>query len=169
MTDRDKDRDEKSATPDYLPGDEEFEEEPEEAAEAEGEVPEGEFESEGPAESAPGSAQRRFGFGRGSRDDRSGEEAERRQMGSVRGTHERVHIDDRPSAVYALLCAAALLGVLAFSWVGGVLPQSAGPTLTPLVVPTGQVTASPSAGASVTAAPSMTAAPTASPSASPSK
>ena len=90
-------------------------------------------------------------------------------MGSVRGTHERVHIDDRPSAVYALLCAAALLGVLAFSWVGGVLPQSAGPTLTPLVVPTGQVTASPSAGASVTAAPSMTAAPTASPSASPSK
>ena len=32
MTDRDKDRDEKSATPDYLPGDEEFEEEPEEAA-----------------------------------------------------------------------------------------------------------------------------------------
>jgi hypothetical protein len=156
MTDRDKDRDEKSATPDYLPGDEEFEEEPEEAAEAEGEVPEGEFESEGPAESAPGSAQRRFGFGRGSRDDRSGEEAERRQMGSVRGTHERVHIDDRPSAVYALLCAA-------------VLPQPAGPTLTPLVVPTGQVTASPSAGASVTAAPSMTAAPTASPSASPSK
>jgi len=163
MTDRDKDRDEKSATPDYLPGDEEFEEEPEEAAEAESEVPEGEFESEGPAESAPGSAQRRFGFGRGSRDDRSGEEAERRQMGSVRGTHERVHIDDRPSAVYALICAVALIGVLALTWLGGAIPKALGPTLTPLVVPTTQPSASTSAAASVSVAPSVSAAPSATP------
>jgi hypothetical protein len=172
MTDRDNDRDETPATDDDLAGDEEFEEEFEqtfeggagedEAGEDEaGEDEAGEDEAEGPAESAPSGGRRRFGLGRGARAE---EGVGTRQIGSVRGTHERVHVDDRPSAVYALVCAAALLGVLAFSWLGGVLPQAAGPTLTPLVVPTSQATASPSG----SAAPSTVASPTVTPSASPS-
>ena len=171
MTDRDKDRDATPATDDYLAGDEEFEEEPEqtfeaegEAGEAEGEAGEGEFEAEGegPAGPATSGARRRFGFGRG---DRAEEEVETRQIGSVRGTHERVHIDDRPSALFALVCAAALLGVLGFSWLGGVLPKAVGPTLTPLVVPTSQATPIPSGGAAASASvtPSASPAPTLSP------
>ena len=83
--------------------------------------------------------------------------------GSVRESHERVHIDDRPSAIYALVCAGALLGVLAFTWVGGAIPQGTGPTLTPLVVPTSQPSAATSPAASVSVAPSP------SPSASPAQ
>ncbi|MGD0407639.1 MAG: hypothetical protein ABSB34_01395 [Candidatus Limnocylindrales bacterium] len=177
MTDRDKNRDETPATDDYLAGDEEFEEELEqtfegegEAGEGEGEAGEGEGEAEGEGPAGPASgARRRFGFGRSGRAE---EEVETRQMGSVRGTHERIHVDDRPSALYALVCAAALLGVLAFSWLGGVLPKAAGPTLTPLVVPTSQATAIPSGSAAASASVTPSASPAATlspaPSASPS-
>ncbi|MGA2512205.1 MAG: hypothetical protein ABSG37_01110 [Candidatus Limnocylindrales bacterium] len=163
MTDRDKDRDEAPTTDEFPAGDEEFEEEPEQTFEAEGEAGEGEIE--GPEEPVPSGGRRRFGFRRG---DRSDDEVDTRQIGSVRGTHERVHIDDRPSALYALICAAALLGVLAFSWLGGVLPKAAGPTLTPLVVPTGQPTASPGESAAASATVTASASPTLSPSPAPS-
>src|ERR1035437_7996443 len=113
---------------------------------------EAEFEEQETDEVPSAGSGRRFGFGRG---DRSAEREDRPHAGSVRESHERVHIDDRPSAIYALLCAGALLGVLAFSWVGGVLPKSVGPTLTPLVVPTSQATVSSSASASL--APSVSA------------
>src|SRR5450759_3691996 len=95
---------------------------------------------------------RRFGFRRG---DRSDVHEERPHAGSVRESHERVHIDDRASAVFALLCAGILIGVLAFAWVGGVLPKSVGPTPPPLVVPTYQASSSvaPSAGASPVVSP----------------
>lgn len=157
MTDRDKDLDETSETDDELPGDEEFEEEPEEAFEGEpSETGEGEVRERT-------SIANRFTLGRGGRF----EEAEKRQMGSVRGTHERIHIDDRPSTVYALVCAVALIGVLAAAWLGGVLPQPAGPTLTPLVVPTAQATPIGNASASITVSPSASVAPTATPTATP--
>src|ERR1035437_2550686 len=82
---------------------------------------------------------RRFGFGRG---DHPAEHEERPHAGSVRESHERVHIDDRASAVFALLCAGVLIGLLAFSWLGGMLPKPVGPTLAPLVVPTAQASSS---------------------------
>lgn len=158
MTDLDKDRDAKPATDEELPGDEELDEEldaePEEYAETEAERADREAE-----ESAPAGERRRFGFGRGRHAD---EEPERHAGGSVRESHERVHIDDRPSAIFALICAGALLGVLVLTWVGGAIPQGTGPTLTPLVVPTSQPSTAPAASASVTAVPSP------SPSASPS-
>jgi hypothetical protein len=160
MTDLDKDRDAKPATDEELQGDEELDEEldeePEEYAETEAERADREAE-----ESAPAGEGRRFGFGRGRRAE---EEPERHTGGSVREAHERVHIDDRPSAIFALICAGALLGVLVLTWVGGAIPQGTGPTLTPLSVPTSQPSAASSASASV----SVTPAPSPSPSASPS-
>ncbi|MGA3029460.1 MAG: hypothetical protein ABSE58_01810 [Candidatus Limnocylindrales bacterium] len=164
MTDRDKDLGETAETDEELPGEEEFEEEPEEAFEGEfeGEA----LEGEGPEPSATSVTHRRFTLGRGG--GRFEEEAEKRQIGSVRGTHERVHIDDRPSTIYALVCAIGLVGVLFLAWVGGVIPQGAGPTLTPLVVPTSQASASSSAAPSITVGPSGSLAPTASPTAAPS-
>jgi hypothetical protein len=86
-----------------------------------------------------------------------------KHRGSVRESHDRVHIDDRPSALYALICAAALLGVIALSWLGGVIPKSQGPTAPPLVVPTFQATPSAGASASVSVAPSIAATPTPTP------
>lgn len=105
------------------------------------------------SDAAAASGGRRFGFGRGHRTEG---ELERHDVaiGSVRESHERVHIDDRPSAIYALICAAALIGVLGAAWLSGVLPQGAVKTLAPLVVPTSQATASPSVGPSVSVAPS---------------
>lgn len=155
MTDLDKDRDAKPATDEELPGDEELDEELDEYGETEAERADREAE-----ESAPAGERRRFGFGRGRG---ANEEPERHMGGSVRESHERVHIDDRPSAIYALVCAGALLGVLAFTWVGGAIPQGTGPTLTPLVVPTSQPSAATSPAASVSVAPSP------SPSASPAQ
>jgi hypothetical protein len=154
MTDLDKDRDAQPATDEELPGDEELDEEPDEFAETEAEQADREAE-----ESASGGERRRFGFGRGRHAD---EEVQRHQGGSVRESHERVHIDDRPSAIFAIICAGALLGVLVLTWVGGALPQGTGPTLTPLVVPTSQPSVATSPAASVSVAPSP------SPSASPS-
>jgi hypothetical protein len=164
MADRSTDRDKKPASAD-VPGDEEFEEEPEDSAAAEGEFEGDESELEEGDEEAFAAATapskgRRFGFGRG---ERSEEPVEKRTTvtGSVRETHERIHIDDRPSAIYALLCAGALLGVLLLTWIGGALPPPAVPTLTPLVVPTGQPTPTPNASPSVTIAPTATPAPSA--------
>lgn len=169
MSERDQDRDEAPAPNEFEPGEEEFEEEPEEGLEDEGEFEESR-EEEGRREAAV-PPRRRFGFGRGGQ---GADEVAHRVTGSVRETHERVHIDDRPSAIYALVAAGVLIGVLAFALAGNFVPQPAVPSLSPLVVPTGQATASPSAGASVSIAPSASAsvvpsapastAPTASPS-----
>jgi hypothetical protein len=152
MADPTKDQDTKPLYDADLP-DEESEEEPDESVEAQGDEDDGEFEAAGAA-SASGS--RRFGFGRGRSTEHEGG---KHPIGSLRDSHERVRIDDRPSAIYALLCAAALIGVLAVAWVGGVVPQGAGPTLTPLAVPTAKVTPSSAASAVVSAAPSPTVAP----------
>ena len=107
---------------------------------------EAEFEDQETDEIPTAGSGRRFGFGRG---DRSAEPDERPHAGSVRESHERVHIDDRPSAIFALLCAGLLIGVLAFAWVGGVLPKSVGPTIGPLVVPTYQASSSAAPSANV--------------------
>ena len=168
MTDLDKDRDAKPATDEELPGDEEFDEEPDEYAETETET-ESERDDREAAESVPTGERRRFGFSRG-RD--TYEEPERHAAGSVRESHDRVHIDDRPSAIFAIVCAGALLGVLALTWVSGAIPPPTGPTLTPLVVPTSLATPSTSTSPAVSVVPSTsptpTTAPTAAPSASPS-
>ena len=118
---------------------------------------EAEFEDQETDEIPTAGSGRRFGFGRG---DRSAEPYERPHAGSVRESHERVHIDDRPSAIFALLCAGLLIGVLAFAWVGGVLPKPVGPTIGPLVVPTYQ--ASSSAAPSANVSPVVSPAPSAS-------
>jgi len=100
---------------------------------------EAEFEEEETDEVPSAGSGRRFGFGRG---DHPAEHEERPHAGSVRESHERVHIDDRASAVFALVCAGVLIGLLAFSWLGGMLPKPVGPTLAPLVVPTAQASSS---------------------------
>jgi hypothetical protein len=113
---------------------------------------EAEFEEQETDEVPSAGSGRRFGFGRG---DRSTDHDERPHVGSVRESHERVHIDDRPSAVFALLCAGILIGVLALAWAGGMLPKPTAPALTPLVVPTAQASSSvaPSASAGVVLSP----------------
>ena len=158
----DQDADQKPIYDAELPDDEALDEAPDESTEAEGD----EFEGEAAAGAASGAGSRRFGFGRGSRADEELERERDKRQGSVRESHERVKIDDRPSAVYALICAGALLGVLAAAWLGGVLPQPAGPKLTPLSVPTAQATpvTSPSASASISVSPSTSASPVVSPS-----
>ena len=140
--------------------DEEQSEEFEESNEA-GNEDDREFEA-----AAAASSGRRFGFGRG---HDAVDDGEKQHIGSVRESHERVKIDDKPSAIFALVCAAALIGVLVIAWLGTNLPAAAGPTLTPLTVPTAQPTASTAASATVavTATPAPTATPTAAPSASP--
>jgi hypothetical protein len=166
MTDRDKNRDETAPTDAELSGDEELDEESGQDFETGDEAPEGEAEFERSAGAAPSGQSRRFGFGRGGHED---EDTERHPIGSVR-THERVHIDDRASAVFALVAAVLLLAVLIVPMVAGALPQPVGPTLSPLVVPTGQAPASASAGPSAAASASLAPSPSASPavSASPS-
>ena len=158
MADPTKDQDSKPLYDADLP-DDQSDEELDESAEAQGDEDESEFEAAGAA-AAP--ASRRFGFGRGTEEH----EGEKHPMGSLRDSHERVRIDDRPSAIYALLCAAVLIGVLAVAWLGGVVPQSAGPTLSPLSVPTSQATPSSAASAAVSATPSATVTAAPSPSAS---
>jgi hypothetical protein len=169
MTDRNTDRDKKPAYDTALPADEEFDEEPDESAEPEGEGEnegeyaegEGEYAEEGAVEAVPAGRGRRFGFGRAERVE---EEAGRRPVGSVRESHERVHVDDRPSAIYALVCACGLLLVLGVPWLGGLVPQAASPTLTPLVVPTGQPTVASSASPSIAVSPSPSPSPSPTPS-----
>ena len=118
---------------------------------------EAEFEEQETDEVPSAGSGRRFGFGRG---DHPAEHDEKPHAGSVRESHERVRIDDRASAVFALLCAGILVGALAFAWVGGVLPKSVGPTIAPLVVPTYQ--ASSSAAPSAVVSPVVSPAPSAS-------
>ena len=164
MSDRDQDRDEKLTPNEFAPGEEEFDEEPEEGFEAEEESEEpGEESAEEEADREAGEpAHRRFGFTMGGR----GVESHHRPSGSVRESHERVHVDDRASAVYALIAAVALLGILAFALIGNFVPQAVAPSLPPLVVPTAQPTSSTGASSSASLAPS--ASPTPAPSAAPS-
>jgi hypothetical protein len=164
MSDRDLGRDGTPAPNEFEPGDEEFEEEPEEGFEGEGEPEEAGEEGRGEAGEP---SRRRFGFGRGGRRD---EEGAGRPTGSVRESHERVHIDDRISAIYVLIVAAAMIGVLAIALAGNYVPTPVPPTLAPLVVPTGQATASPGPSESASIAPTATptAAPTESPTEAPS-
>ncbi len=169
MSDRDKDPQETLSPNEFEPGDDEFEENPEEGFEDEGEPEEPEEDEGRPPVGAP--TGRRFGFGRGGQ---RAEDSGHRPTGSVRESHERVHVDDRASAIYALLAAAVLLGVLAIALAGNYIPQATVPTAPPLVVPTFNGTLPPSAGPSASIAPSAspvvspTPAPSASPVASPS-
>jgi hypothetical protein len=145
----DKDRGTKPQPNEDLPADEDLEESPEEFVEAEEE-----FEEEPQttsAEAAPAATAR----------GRRAEQAGPRQLGSVREGHERVRIDDRLSALFALAAAALLIGVLVLPWAGGFLPAPAEPTLTPLVVPTYNATSTPAPSASVapTATPTVSASP----------
>jgi hypothetical protein len=132
MSDNDQDR-----KLDLEPGEEEFDE-------LEG-APEEEEEFEAESHEAE---QEHHRFGRGHHDEGAGRG--RRGSGSVRESHERVHIDDRLSAVYALLVAVVLVGALAVALAGNWVPEPSVPTLAPLVVPTAQVAPS----ASPTVAPS---------------
>jgi hypothetical protein len=161
MADPTKDKDSKPLYDADLPADEEAEEpeELDEATEA-GEDDDGEFEAAAAAPSAG-----RFGFGRksgGSTDE------EKHPIGSVRESHERVHINDAPSAIFALVCAAALIAVLAVAWFGTNLPAPNGPELTRLIVPTAEVVASSSASVASPAASASAAASTPTVVASPS-
>ena len=106
--------------------DEEPSEEFEESNEA-GDEDDREFEA-----AAAASSGRRFGFGRS---HEAGYDGDKQHIGSVRESHERVKIDDKPSAIFALVCAAALIAVLVIAWFGTNLPPAAGPMLTPLTVP----------------------------------
>jgi hypothetical protein len=125
MSDSDQDR-----KLDLEPGEEEFDE-------LEG-APEEEEEFE--AESREAEQEHRRS-GRGHHDEGAGHG---RHGGSVRESHERVHIDDRLSAAYALLVAIVLIGALAVALAGNWVPEPSVPTLAPLVVPTAQVAPSPS-------------------------
>jgi hypothetical protein len=159
MSDRDKDQEEPLELSGLEPGEDEFEETPEEGFEGEGEPGESD-EDEGRPEAVP-SSRRRFGFGRGGQ---VAEESEHKgPTGSVRETHERVHVDDRASAIYALLAAAVLLGILALALAGNYVPKPAEASAPPLVVPTFNGTLPPSAAPSVSVAPSATPTPTPTP------
>lgn len=142
----DKDRGAKPQPNEILPADESLEDE--EFVEADEE-----FEEE-PQAAAPVAAP-------AAERTRRGAAAEaRKPLGSLRESHERVHIDDRVSAIFAILAAVALLGVLILPWLGSYLPAPAAPTLTPLAIQTFNGTQAPAATATVV--------PTATPAASPS-
>lgn len=111
---------------------------------------EAEFEDEEPDETPNVGSGRRFGFGRGQREEQHATgHHDQIHHTSLRESHERVHIDDRASAVFALLCAGILIGVLVIAWFGGVLPKAAPATLAPLVVPTAQAVSSAAPSASL--------------------
>jgi hypothetical protein len=175
MADRGKDKDTKPVFDSELPVDEEMDEESTENAELEGdEIESGaegdeydEDESEAGAAAIGASARAsdktgafHFSLGRGGKTE---EEFGKHQAGSVRTAHERVHVDDRLSALFALVCAGGLIGVLVVSTAAGFIPKTVilGPSLAPLVVPTG----APTPTACVTPTPVVTATPA--PSASP--
>jgi hypothetical protein len=116
MTD-DQERDEKLPPNEFVPGEDDFDEAPEEGQE---DVDEAALEPEEEDETGAAAAGAGAGAAAGATRSRFGRRAtreteEHRTIGSVRGTHERVHIDDRPSAIFAIICAVGLLGVLAFS------------------------------------------------------
>jgi len=135
----DKDRGAKPQPNEILPADESLEDE--DLVEADEE-----FEEEPQAATAAPAAERSRGRG-------TAAEAPRKPLGSLRESHERVHIDDRLSAVFAILAAVLLLGVLILPFLGSYLPAPAAPTLTPLVVPTFNGTQAPAATATVVPTP----------------
>jgi hypothetical protein len=135
----DKDRGKTPQPNENLPAEEDLEEEPEDFVDSEEE-----FEEEPQAASTAAASSER---------GRRAAQAGSRQLGSVREAHERVRVDDRLSALFALLAAVALVGVLVLPWLGGFVPAPAEPTLTPLVVPTFQATPTPAASASATTTP----------------
>jgi hypothetical protein len=173
MADRGKDNDTKPVFDSDLPVDEEMDEESTEDAELEGdeveagsdgdelEAGEGdENESNGEGgkakkalTSAGGAGAFHFSLGRG---QKATGEGGKHQGGSVRTSHERVHVDDRLSAIYVLVAVGGLIGILVLAWGGGMLPKNSGPTLAPLVVPTGKPTPT----ACITPTPVATATPT---------
>jgi hypothetical protein len=166
MSDRDKDPGETLSPNEFEPGEDEFEENPEEGFEDEGEPEESDEDEGRPPVAAPSG--RRFGLGRGGQ---RAEDSGHRVTGSVRESHERVHIDDRASAIYALFAAAVLLGVLALALAGNYIPQATVATNPPLPsLPTFNGTLPPSAGPSVSIAPSTSpvASPTPTPTPAPS-
>ena len=167
MSDHDKDAFDKGEPNEFMPGEEEFEDELEAGDEAEAGAP-----------LEPSKPGRRFGFGR------SSAEPEAHPQGSVRATHERVHIDDRASALFALVCAVGMVAILVGSFVLSSWPAGPAPTLpplnletyspppaTPTPVPTPTPVATPTpvvtVGPSASAAPSASATPTAVPTAAP--
>ncbi len=168
MTERDQETGDTLPPDEFVPGEDEFEESEEEREE--------QLEEERAARTSEAKA--RGGWLSGLLRRKKGDEATSGQeAASVRGSHaERIHIDDRASAIFALLCAVGLVGILLGSLVVTHLPKGAVPTLPPLVLPStsplssGSVLPSGSAVTSSTPAPTATptAAPTATPAASPS-
>jgi hypothetical protein len=116
MSEQDKDTLEEGEPNEFMPGEEEFDENPEAGDEA-----------DAGATVEAGKPGRRFGFRREQQ-----AEPETHAQGSVRATHERVHIDDRASGLFALVCAIGLIAILAGSYVLSVWPAGAAPTLPPL-------------------------------------
>jgi hypothetical protein len=146
----------------FMPGEGDFEEE-EKAPENEFMPGEGDFDEFGGEEEAPeeapeaGKGGRRFRLGRG-----GGGEPER--QGSLRTSHERVRIDDRLSAVFVLVCAIGLVGILIGGYLGQYAPKPETKPLATLELETFVPTPSPSDSGSPSLAPSES--PSASPSAS---
>jgi hypothetical protein len=137
---------EKAPEDEFMPGQEDFQDE-------------FEGEEEAPEEAAEAKrGGRRFRFRRG-----GGEEPEREQ-GSLRTSHERIRIDDRLSAFFVLICAIGLVGILVGGYLGQYVPKPEGKPLPTLALETFQPTPSPSDSGSPSLAPSES--PSASPSAS---
>ena len=119
MTDRDQENGE-PLSDEFEPGDDEFEEEQGEDSAAAGAT----------EETGQPAKEERTGrrFGRG-----APPEEPARPSGSMRGTHaERVHIDDRISAAFALVAAIGLILILFGSVVVTHLPASPTPSSPPL-------------------------------------
>jgi hypothetical protein len=156
MSDQDQDALEPGEPNEFMPGDEEFEDELE--AEEEGIEPVPARTRAQIAEDEK--AGRRFRFGRG-----AAEEAEHPQ-GSLRTTHERVRVEDRLSAIFALVCAIGLVGILVLGFLGQYAPKGGSKPLPTLglqtFVPTPSPSGSESASGSPTLAPTATPAPSAS-------
>jgi hypothetical protein len=170
MTDRDQETGNPLPPNVFEPGEEGPEPEEPEGSESEAEALESEAEAleEAPEPSRiaePKQPGRRW-FGLLGRKTPSPTEGVVEAADSVRGAHaERVYIDDRASALFALVCAGSLVGVLAVSFAATHLPRGAVKTLPPLVVQT--PSGSPSASASVLPSGSIVTSPSASPSGSP--
>ena len=175
MSDQDKDslepaEPEQEEPGEFVPGEEEFDEELE-------------AEEPGAGEAArPSRSGRRFGLGRGGAAAAADEAA---PLGSVRASHDRVHVDDRASALFVLVAALGLLAILVVSpvvanWPAGPVPAlptlnlatfvappaTPTPVPTPTPTPTPVPTPTPTPAPTPTPTPVPTAVPTASPSAS---
>ncbi len=168
MPDQDKDAFETGEPNEFMPGEGDFEDEfesddeqalEEDFEEAPEETPEERRDRRARRAEAE-SGGRRFRFGRGR------DEEDEPTRGSLRTTHERVHIDDRLSALFVLVCTIGLVGILIGGFMGQYVPKGAGRTAAPLDLQTFVPTPEPSVTASPTLAP--TASPSDSPSASPS-